>query len=418
MKSCVTARVMAVVVCAASLIARAAQAAESPEDPASADVPAAAAADVPAAAASDDPPAPRYAAEIGAGETRPSSTSNATPFLYQRAVGHYSPTQSVELGATFRANEGFATPHTPGSMFSSGGDVVFYGAIDGTYLLNPHFDLTLGVNGSPSSKRDVATSLQVSKGGTGQTVDALVQTQSSSMGAVASLGYDSFDENQPHDVDVALDGNVAATRFSTNQAVVATSGPAPNVAPAAATLSQARLGATMTFTILEHTDVGVDGAYFLYDAQDPANVGLFDATSSGITTVVSPSPRTSRPVTPRWDVEQRHARLVCERVRVLRSNAAHRAWTIAVNLARRRAHAADLLRKNEDRRPGQREALAEPTVAVLRAGRANASTGNPQPGRFPNENDADGAGQDGDAHDDPQRCLAACGSLLLGLLRP
>ncbi len=280
MKSCVTARVMAVVVCAASLIARAAQAAESPEDPASADVPAAAA----AAAASDDPPAPRYAAEIGAGETRPSSTSNATPFLYQRAVGHYSPTQSVELGATFRANEGFATPHTPGSMFSSGGDVVFYGAIDGTYLLTPHFDLTLGVNGSPSSKRDVATSLQVSKGGTGQTVDALVQTQSSSLGAVASLGYDSFDENHPHDVDVALDGNVAATRFSTNQAVVATSGPAPNVAPAAATLSQARLGATMTFTILEHTDVGVDGAYFLYDAQDPANVGLFDATSSGITT--------------------------------------------------------------------------------------------------------------------------------------
>jgi hypothetical protein len=104
------------------------------------------------------------------------------------------------------------------------------------------------------------------------------------VGAVATVGYDSFDEEQPHDVDVALDGNVAATRFSTDQAVVATSGQAPNVAPATAALTQARLGATMTFTFLEHTDVGVDGAYFLYDAKDPANVGLFDATSSGVTT--------------------------------------------------------------------------------------------------------------------------------------
>ena len=272
------ARVMAAVVCAASLIARGAAAAEPPEAPASADVPAA------RAAAADEHPAPRYAAEIGGGQTRPSSTSNSSTFLYQRVAGHYSPTRSLELGAAFRANEDFAAPRAPGSTFRSGGDALFYGAIDGTYLFSPHFDVTLGVNGSPPSKRDVATSLQVSRGGTGQTVDALVRARSSSMGAVASLGYDSFDENEAHDVDVALDGNVAATRFSTDQSVVATSGQAPNVAPATAALSQARLGATMTFTFREHTDVGVDGAYFLYDAKAPADVGLFDATSSGVTT--------------------------------------------------------------------------------------------------------------------------------------
>jgi hypothetical protein len=157
MKSRLPASVMAAIVCAASLVARAAPAAESPEAPASADVPSA------APPAVEERPASRYAAEVGGGQTRPSPTTSSTSFLHQRAAGHYSPTPSLELGATFRANEDFASPHTQDSTFSSGGDAVFYGAIDGTYLLSPHFDLTLGINGSPvlqPRRRDERASLQ------------------------------------------------------------------------------------------------------------------------------------------------------------------------------------------------------------------------------------------------------------------
>jgi hypothetical protein len=207
--------------------------------------------------------------------------------LYQRVVGRYAPTQSLQLAATLRATEDLPAPKAAGAAFNSSGDAIFYGGIDATISLSSRWDLSLGINGSPPSTRNVATSLHLadgSAGGAGVDVDALVRSRTGSIGALAELGYDTFDADVPHDLDAAIEGSLAVTRFSTTQDVLETSGRAPTILPATAELTQVRLGATATFTIAEQTDLGLDLAYFVYDTKNPGDVGLFDATSGGLTT--------------------------------------------------------------------------------------------------------------------------------------
>jgi hypothetical protein len=224
--------------------------------------------------------------EVGGGQTTPSPTSGTSDFFYQRAAGRLSPTRALDLKATFRATEDLARSPDPGSVYRTTGDVVLYGGLDASYDLSEHFTLTLGVNGSPKSQRDIGTSILAARpNAPSTTVDAAVRSNSSSVGGIFEIGYDSAEDTRLHDVDVALDLSGAVTRFGTDQSVLAPDYAAAAIKPKSASLVQGRLGVTPTLTLLENTDLSVDLAYFVYDQPDPGNVGLFtNSTASGVTT--------------------------------------------------------------------------------------------------------------------------------------
>jgi hypothetical protein len=83
---------------------------------------------------------------------------------------------------------------------------------------------------------------------------------------------------------MAIGGSVGATRFGTDQEVLASEAVVTRAMSMSASLVQVRTGATLTLTIADDTDLGVDGAYFAYDTKDPNSVGLFDVTAGGATT--------------------------------------------------------------------------------------------------------------------------------------
>jgi hypothetical protein len=217
-------------------------------------------------------------AEAGVGQTKASQDSSKSFFFYQRSAGRWSASERLDLTATLRVTEDLAQPADSTSRFTTGRDVVFFGAADATYQLTPHFNASLGVNGSPTSTRDVATANPIwsspSGRAPGEDPMALVRTRTRSFGAAAELGYDSFDPDEVHDIDGSLEASVGWYESFTEQTIVAPDAPA-RLGTSNASLQQARLGGAATLTIAEKTDVGVDGAYFLYDNPNPDAVGSF-----------------------------------------------------------------------------------------------------------------------------------------------
>jgi hypothetical protein len=159
---------------------------------------------------------------------------------------------------------------------ATSGDTVFFGSLDATWDYAKHLSLGLGINGSPKSTRDVATpNPVVTSPRPGQEPDALIRATSSSVGALADAGYDSFDQDQSHTVDVAVDASAGVTEFFSEQRAVAPGNAVAKLGTQDAKLTQTRVGGTTTMTISDDTDVGVDGAYYFYDDPNPGNVGTF-----------------------------------------------------------------------------------------------------------------------------------------------
>ena len=216
-------------------------------------------------------------AEAGGGQTKASPDTPQSSFFYERLAGRWAPSERFELAASLRATEDLARPPDTASTFATSGDTVFFGSLDATWDFAKHWSLAVGFNGSPQSTRDVAApSPLVTKPQPGQEPDALVRATSSSAGVLADAGYDSFDPDRAHDVDVALDASAGLTGFFTEQHAVAPNDAAAKLgAPQTASLTQTRVGGTTTFTFAENTDVAVDGAYYFYDDPNPGNVGTF-----------------------------------------------------------------------------------------------------------------------------------------------
>jgi hypothetical protein len=227
-------------------------------------------------------------AEAGGGQTQAAPDIPKSSFLYQRMAGRWSPSEQLDIAASLRATEDLARDPDPGSVYTTGGDVVLFGALDVTYDVTENWNVSLGVNGSPSSRRNVAipnplTAAQ--RPPSDQDPDALVRANTSSIGGLLEAGYDSFDLDHPHDVDVAIDGSVALTRFFTDQTITDGAFTASQFTARKASLAQVRLGGTGTFTIAENTDLGLDAAYFVYDTGKPGNVGVFtEATAANLQT--------------------------------------------------------------------------------------------------------------------------------------
>jgi hypothetical protein len=242
----------------------------------------ASAADPEAPPSSSPPQHPtRVAGEAGYGSSTTSggSTGKTTnQFLYERASATYGATSGLEVGAGARITEDFAQSRAQGSPYATGSDVVVALSILANIDFTDAWSLGLGGLLSPTSTREIATSVTDA----GARRDALVETRSDSAGAFAEVAYDSFDEEVPHDVDVELVLGGAATRFGTSEDVragVATLPPASSAA-----LWQGRFTLTTTLTIFDHTDVGLEASGYVYNASNPGDVGLFDVTSRGTTT--------------------------------------------------------------------------------------------------------------------------------------
>ena len=111
-------------------------------------------------------------------------------------------------------------------------------------------------------------------------VDDAVRSRSNSVGGLFEVGYDSASDDGEHAVDIAIDVSAAATRFGTEQSVIAPDPAARGIAPRSAALAQGRFGTTATVTILANTDLSLDAAYFVYDQTNPGDVGLFTAAAA------------------------------------------------------------------------------------------------------------------------------------------
>src|SRR5512135_3303376 len=90
--------------------------------------------------------------EVGGGQARPSPNVARSGFYYQKAAARLAPSEQFEIAATFRAFEDLQST-------SASSDVVLFGALEGTYEITPQWDVTIGVNGSPRSTRDVQTTV-------------------------------------------------------------------------------------------------------------------------------------------------------------------------------------------------------------------------------------------------------------------
>jgi hypothetical protein len=212
-------------------------------------------------------------AEVGTGQTKASPDTPTSSFFYQRATGRWSPSDSFDLAASFRATEDLARSPDTGSTYATSGDAVFFGALDATWDFVKNWNASLGVNGSPKATRDVAVANPLATAG--QDPNALVRAKTSSVGAIAEAGYDSFDLDHVHDADIAVDVSAGLTGFFTEQETLAPADAAAQLGKAKASLTQTRLGGTTTLTLFENTDLGLDGAYYIYNDKNPGDVGTF-----------------------------------------------------------------------------------------------------------------------------------------------
>ena len=234
--------------------------------------------------------------EVGGGQTKPSPDTPMTSFFYQRVGGRWTPSDRFDLAATLRVTEDFARPPDTGSVYATSRDTVFFGSLAGTYDFAAHWNASLGANGSAPSTRDYAVPSPLV--GATADPDALVRATTWSLGGVAELEYDSFDEKRAHGLDLAVDGGAAVNELVTEQTPVQPSTAVTALGTKRASLTQVRLGGTVTATALDDTDVGVDAAYFLYDDPNPADVGTFTTAQAAGATWGAGLPM----LPPRWTV--------------------------------------------------------------------------------------------------------------------
>ncbi len=239
--------------------------------------------------------------EGGGGQSTPQPTVQPSPFEYQRLVGRYEPTDSFYLSASVRLQHDFPSAPFPGTTLHSGDDWVWSGTLDASYDAAKHVTIGLGLNGSAPSTRDIAAQFLA-------TSNAIMHATSDSAGGTADLTLDTFDPDGPsRSLDGSLGLSLGYTHFWTTQALTELDTPAgPTLAtdllgkcakrttalcdvvsvatrPTSADLGQLRLGATATGTLYEHTDLSVDVAYYLYDQENPDQVGFFTYTPAGTT---------------------------------------------------------------------------------------------------------------------------------------
>ncbi|MCA3013238.1 MAG: hypothetical protein INH41_12660 [Myxococcaceae bacterium] len=177
---------------------------------------------------------------------------------------------------------------------ASPGSNVGFASAGVTWLASDHLLFLALASGSPPTVQRSALEVTFPAG----TADLVVAGTNASVGGTLLASYATAGLST---LEHALDVSVAINHYVTSQvaelpqtaratavrtfcAKNAAVGPCPLVNGQRDSLTQVRLGATWVGTVALRTDVGLDVAGFLYDAPDPAAVGLFTVVQNGRTT--------------------------------------------------------------------------------------------------------------------------------------
>ncbi len=183
---------------------------------------------------------------------------------------------------------------------SRGGNTVFFSP-GVTYEAGDHVLLGLALGFSPKSTLLADTTLAYTGplGGTTE-ADAQLSSTTSSSNVRLSFSYDTLGESN---YETALDFDVVASHFDTEQHIEKLRGPNGGVVDQAqlqaycqthvcsgqllgllrsraTPLNQTQVRAGIVETFFQNTDVGLSGAYFFYD-RDPTDIGFFELATAG-----------------------------------------------------------------------------------------------------------------------------------------
>lgn len=171
------------------------------------------------------------------------------------------------------------------------------------YAPTAHWTLRLAAGGSPSSTSQATMVVQAQDlRGNPITADAKLATATTSASGAAAVGYETAGDSA---VEAGATVSASVTQLDARQDLTSVQGrngqtvtvdqlrafcashPCMNGLGSALDGSLARvrqlvLGAGVSAQLWQDTDVGVDGAYYLYD-QDPTQVGTFSVTRAGQT---------------------------------------------------------------------------------------------------------------------------------------
>jgi hypothetical protein len=176
---------------------------------------------------------------------------------------------------------------------SSPGSNVFLLNVGAMWIPNDHFMFMLAAMGSPPSLQQNATTVTTRDG---TPVDTVVTSRNWSLGGVfnalwSSGGFSNFEH--------AVDASASVNRFNVFQQLTIPSSLrsrllmascnlgldaeiCPLLAGVTSPLWQARFSLGYTATLFDTTDVGVEGAYFVYDVP-PSSVGYYALVAFGQT---------------------------------------------------------------------------------------------------------------------------------------
>jgi hypothetical protein len=229
--------------------------------------------------------------ELSAGTTPSASGAPSSSWLTDRLAGIWEPGDDWQVRLDLTGTRYFHVTADDRAVAS----------VSVEYDPDAHWIVRLATGGSPSSSSETSTPVKaMSARGTAITGDAAVTSSSASLSGSAWLGYETAGDG---DAETTANVSAGVVALDTRQQITSVRGrngamltldqvrafcamqpcaggivSALDGAPAP--LHQLVLGAGASEQLFQRTELGIDGAYYLYD-QDPTQVGALAITRAG-----------------------------------------------------------------------------------------------------------------------------------------
>jgi hypothetical protein len=242
--------------------------------------------------------------ELGFGSTAATSTSPSAGYIYDRLGGVAEVGDHWDIRGDVMLTHDQPAPPQQGARFgTSGGNILFFD-LGGDWQPSDHLSFGAELDYAPKSNQfsDAQMTVPLADGGSAP-ADADLRTATSSLGFTLNVGLDTAGESN---WESAGNASLAVTHFSTDQNIAALANRrqsfnaqlpalraycsqvppnrAPPICPAIlgepGDVTQSRIALNFTETIFESTDLGLTGAYYVYD-KDPTTVGYFTLATRG-----------------------------------------------------------------------------------------------------------------------------------------
>jgi hypothetical protein len=234
--------------------------------------------------------------ELSAGNVPQTATSPRSSWIGDKLAGIWEPSEAFQVRLDL-------TGTRTSESQASASDILLVN-LGVEYDPSTHWTLKLMAGGSPSSTSFTTSNVEIHTGTSVIQGDTRVQADASSMNAGAWAGYDTDgDSNFETSALLSVNGThfdtlpqLASVRSKSGQMVTpqqvidscATNTCSPALVAALAaqstTLDQLVIDGTLTEQLYKNTDVGLDGAYYLYD-KDPATAGYSTTVGLGRSTI-------------------------------------------------------------------------------------------------------------------------------------